>query len=229
MKKPKTVQTAFSIYDIKESLGQGGAGIVYRVTDEAGDEFAIKVLDSSRATKEKLKRFENEYRFCSQNLHPNIIYVYDSGITAENSPFFLMKRYDSSLRPMVGGLKYPDILKLFSKILNGVEAAHLKGVVHRDLKPENILIKNAGEELVIADFGIAHFTEEELHTIVETKENDRLANFRYAAPEQMLRGLSVDHRADIYALGLIFNELFTGQLAHGTNFKQNIDISSEHN
>jgi len=102
-------------------------------------------------------------------------------------------------------------------MLDGVEAAHLLGVNHRDLKPENVLYDERSKTLVVADFGAAEFTEEELYTVVETKPGERIANFQYAAPEQKVRGGAVDHRADIFALGLILNEMYTGQVPSGTN------------
>lgn len=219
MKKPKEVRSTFAIYTIKDVIGQGGSGIVYNATDDADELVAIKILDPTKATREKVKRFENEYRFCSSNRHQNIIQVFDHGLTDNGAPFFVMKLYDSCLRLLIGKLKHSEILKIFGKILDGLEAAHLQGVVHRDLKPENILIKESGKELVVTDFGIARFAIEDLYTAVETKDGTRLANFQYAAPEQRVRGTDVDHRADIYALGLMLNELFTGQLALGTNFK----------
>jgi eukaryotic-like serine/threonine-protein kinase len=74
-------------------------------------------------------------------------------------------------------------------------------VFHRDLKPENILYDRNADRLVVADFGIAHFEEDQLLTAVETKDRERLANFKYAAPEQGIRGRPVDHRADIFAFG----------------------------
>jgi serine/threonine protein kinase len=111
------------------------------------------------------------------------------------------------------------VLFYFNQILDGVEAAHLQQVIHRDLKPENILYDEKQDLLLIADFGIAHFEEEALYTSVETSPNTRLANFQYAAPEQRNRGAIVDHSADIYALGLILNEMFTGQVPHGTGYK----------
>ena len=89
---------------------------------------------------------------------------------------------------MKEGLKKDHILPLFSQLLNGVEAAHLRKVIHRDLKPENILYDPRGNRVIVADFGIAQFQEEELYTAVETKAEDRLANFQYAAPEQRKRG-----------------------------------------
>ena len=99
-----------------------------------------------------------------------------------------------------------------------MEAAHLRNITHRDLKPENILYEKTTDRLVVADFGIAEFTQEELYTAVETKPDTRLANFLYAAPEQRSRGNPVDQRADIYALGLMLNESFTGAVPQGTGF-----------
>jgi serine/threonine protein kinase len=117
---------------------------------------------------------------------------------------------------------------LFVQILDGIEAAHLRGVCHRDLKPENVLFDKQTRTLVIADFGIAHFEEDDLHTIVETGADERLANFLYAAPEQKVRGATVDIRADIYALGLMLNEMFTSAVPQGTGFKRIADVSQNH-
>jgi len=149
--------------------------------------------------------------------------VTDHGNYAQDmkySPFYVMPLYDGSMRKLLNsGLPNEKALKYFANILDGVEAAHLQGVIHRDLKPENILYDNKNDILLIADFGIAHFKEDELFTAVETRDSTRLANFLYAAPEQRSRVLAVDHRADIYALGLILNEMFTGQVPHGTKYK----------
>ena len=95
----------------------------------------------------------------------------------------------------------------------------MKNVVHRDLKPENILYDHDSNTLLIADFGIAWFAEDELYTAVETKDNGRLANFQYAAPEQRDRGAQVDQRADIYSLACILNEMFTPEIPYGTAYK----------
>jgi serine/threonine protein kinase len=103
----------------------------------------------------------------------------------------------------------------------------LQGVVHRDLKPENILYESVTQLPAIADFGIASFTEELLVTQVETLPTQRLANFQYAAPEQRIPGSSVSASADIYALGLILNETFTGTVPHGTEYRLIIQISKE--
>jgi serine/threonine protein kinase len=137
-----------------------------------------------------------------------------------------MQRYGGSLRDvMQAGLAPDRVLPLFSQILDGVEAAHLQQVVHRDLKPENILYDRGSDRLAIADFGIAQFSEDLIVTLVETAPSQRLANFQYAAPEQRVKGQKVAQEADIYALGLILNEMFTGTVPHGTQYRliENID------
>jgi serine/threonine protein kinase len=128
----------------------------------------------------------------------------------------------------MGNLMPDKIMTLFSQILNGVEAAHLANVWHRDLKSENVLYEQRENRVLVADFGITHFEEEEIYTAVETKLADRLANFQYSAPEQRVRNAKVDHRADIFALGLILNELFTGEILQGAGYKKIADITNNH-
>jgi serine/threonine protein kinase len=140
-----------------------------------------------------------------------------------------MPLYDGSLRDLLkAGISPHKVLNYFAQILDGVEAAHIQSVVHRDLKPENILYAAGNDRLVIADFGIARFEEDELYTAVETKDSTRLANFQYAAPEQRSRGTEPDQRADIYALGLILNEMFTGEIPSGTGYKTIAKVTSDY-
>lgn len=220
MKKPKQVRTTYATYILDALLGEGGSGVVYGATDIDGERYAIKFISPEKANGEKLKRFQNELAFCSKHKHPHLIRVLDNGITVEGAPFFVMPRYEGSLRLLMGMLDPDRAMRLFVRILDGVEAAHRLGVVHRDLKPENILVNRDEEMPVLADFGIARFAEDELFTAVETKLQSRLANFEYAAPEQRSRGQTVGVPADIYALGLILNELFTGHVPHGTGFQR---------
>ena len=139
-----------------------------------------------------------------------------------------MRRYQCSLRKLMGdGISSDAVLPLFSNILDGVEAAHLKGVVHRDLKPENILYDGDSGTLAIADFGTARFTEDIVATLVETGDEQRLANFQYAAPEQRKPGQPVGVPADLYALGLILNEMFTGVVPQGTEYQPISSVSEE--
>ena len=217
------VETTFTTFAATDILGEAGSGRVYKAIDEVGTIFAVKVLDPSKTNKEKLKRFKNELLFGQRNQHRNIITVVDHGTlkdTNRTSPFYVMPYYHTSLHSLLTArLDRNQVPRYFAQLLDGVEAAHLQGVVHRDLKPENVLYDRQTETLVVADFGVAHFQEEELYTVVETAPNTRLANFQYAAPEQRARGLEVDHRADIYALGLILNEMFTSEVPQGTDYK----------
>jgi serine/threonine protein kinase len=222
LKKPLVFETAFSTYTADEQINQGGSGRIYHALDESGDIFAIKLLDPAKASKGRLKRFRNEIGFCSRNPHPNIVSVLDWGYhlgVGQKTIFYVMPLYACSLRTLIDdGLSHEKILPYFEQILCGVEAAHLKGVIHRDLKPENVLFDNRKDLLLVADFGIAHFKEEDLVTPVETKASDKLANFQYAAPEQRSRGQVIDQRADIFALGLILNEMFTHSIPQGPGY-----------
>jgi serine/threonine protein kinase len=221
--RPITFETAFSKYVASSILGEGGAGKVYDVVDETGNRFAIKALDPEKASREKIKRFKNELYFCLRNQHKNIITVLDHGVhyfDKKSTPFYVMPFYPKSLRDLISsGINVDKSIIYFGQMLDGVEAAHLQKVNHRDLKPENILYDPQDDCLLIADFGTAQFSEEELYTLVETKPGTRLANFQYAAPEQRARGQHIDHRADIFALGLMLNEIFTKETPQGTNYK----------
>src|SRR5215467_7896903 len=153
-KTTPTFVTPFATFTAVSILGQGGAGRVYHVRDETGKDAAIKVLDPARATKERTRRFKNEYTFCQRNKHPNIITVLDIGIGQDATTlFYVMPLAQGSLRNLVkNGIQADAILKHFGEILNGVESAHLQNVWHRDLKPENILVLD-DSRLAIADFG----------------------------------------------------------------------------
>ena len=223
LKKKFVFQTTFETFTANEIIGQGGAGYVYKCQDVNGNVFAVKLLNPKNVTSDRQKRFKNEVSFCRQTDHPNVLKILSDGpYTQEGKsvPFYIMPLYDSSLRDLLKqGIKTDQVLPLFSQLVNGVEAAHLKKVIHRDLKPENFLYNSTEKRIVVADFGIARFQEEELYTAVETRAEERLANFQYAAPEQRRRGMTTDERTDIYALGLILNEMFTGEIPQGTNYK----------
>jgi serine/threonine protein kinase len=128
---------------------------------------------------------------------------------------------------MRSGINGGDVLPLYNQVLDAVEAAHLLGTVHRDIKPENILYDDATQLLVLADFGIARFQEDALATTIHTSPSERLANFAYAAPEQRVPGADVDARADIYALGLLLNEMFTGQIPLGSGIRSIKDAAPQ--
>jgi serine/threonine protein kinase len=223
------IKTAFESYTVGRQLGQGGSGVVYEVRDPDGVLFAAKVLDQTKAERNRLKRFKNEADFCSRNKYKNIIKVVGVGVTNGGSSFYVMPLYSRTLRDLMAmGIRQEDVLSLYGQILDGVEAAHLQNIWHRDLKPENILWGPAERALVVADFGIAHFEEEELFTAVETKAGEKLANFLYAAPEQKIRGKAVDQKADVYALGLMLHEMFLGEPPLGTGHRKVADVAPEY-
>lgn len=227
-KKGDVLKTAFDEYTIVRPKGAGASGEVYEIVDVDGSAFAAKVLDPTRVTSVRLKRFKNEIHFCFRNSHSNIVRVIASGLGPDGAPFFVMPLYSETMRELLGRkLEASAVLPYFGQILDGVEAAHLQNVWHRDLKPENILFDATQKQLVVADFGIAHFEEDELLTAVETRNNERLANFLYSAPEQRIRGRAVDSKADIYALGLMLNEMFTGTVPQGTGFRTIAQAASD--
>lgn len=214
--------TAFNEYETESILGEGGAGIVYKAKDLSGKTFAVKILRPQSKTSEKFKRFKNELNFGFKNEHSHVIKVLEYGeveYKGDPTSFYVMPYFPETLRGLIEkGISSDKALEYYSHILDGVEAAHLQDVWHRDMKPENILYDPESDSLIVADFGIAHFSQEQLYTVVETKKSDKLANFQYAAPEQREKGEQVDFRADIYSLGLILNEMFTGKVPQGTDF-----------
>lgn len=232
MKRPASIETATSVYAVESQLGQGGFGIVYRVRAESGGVFAAKCAPPSPRSSNAIRRFKNELHFCQRNQHKHIVPVLDSGFIQTDEgkvPFYVMPLYDGTLREATRPELLPNRkIRHIEMILDGLAAAHALGIVHRDLKPENILWSKSDDTIVIADFGIAHFAEDALITAVETRPNERLANFQYAAPEQRMRGHAVGPQADNFAVGLMLHELFTGELPVGTNYRQVRDIDSEH-
>lgn len=219
---PLVLETIFGTYQLDEVVGEGGCGRVYGGKDFDGNNVAVKVINEKAPT-DKRRRFKNELSFLAGNKHPNIVTALDQGLAQAGKiigAFYVMRRYDSSLRELMRvGIDPSKVLPYFSQILDGVEAAHLKGVVHRDLKPENILHDASADTLAVGDFGAARFVEELLVTRVQTDKAQRLANFQYAAPEQRKTGVTVGIPADIWALGMILNEMFTGTPPHGTDYK----------
>ncbi|MGE5474874.1 MAG: serine/threonine-protein kinase [Ignavibacteriales bacterium] len=231
--KGTVLYTAFEEYTVKDGqIGQGGNGKVFHVVSSENESFAIKAIDKSTTTKDKIKRFKNEINFCLKNDHPNIIKVVDYGVYKSEKLdclFYVMPYYNCTLRDEIkNGIEPERVIKIFSQILRGLDFAHQKGVWHRDIKPENILYDTNNGMAIIADFGIAHFCSDDLITAIETKVGERLANFIYAAPEQGIKGKIVDGKADVFALGLILNEMFTKTVISGSKYKKILDCCEKY-
>lgn len=226
------LSTAYDDYTIKKQIGQGGSSTVFLATSTDGAEVAIKAVTRNSNNKDKIKRFKNEMNFCLKNDHPNIVKIIDYGLYETDKLdclFYVMPFYDSNLRKEIEkGIDSKKIIDIFMQLLLGIGFAHEKGIWHRDVKPENILYDTTNNIVIIADFGIAHFCEEAIITEVETRPADRLANFMYAAPEQRTKGIPVDGRVDIFALGLILNEMFTKVVISGSKYKKINDVNEEY-
>jgi Protein kinase domain len=193
-------------YRIVSLLGRGGMGEVYRANDLLlGQTVALKFLPVEWTSDEgTLARFRNEVRIARQISHPNVCRVYDIG-EAEGTTYLSMEYVDgedlASLLRRIGRLPQDKALEIARRLCAGLAAAHDKGVVHRDLKPANIMLDGQGQ-LRITDFGLAGVAGE--------LKDIRSGTPGYLAPEQ-LSGLEVTARSDIYALGVVLHEVFTGK------------------
>lgn len=198
-------------YRIIAMLGKGGMGEVYRATDlTLGQSVALKFLPTLATSDARwLERFHSEVRIARQVSHPNVCRVYDIG-EADGLPFLSMEYVDgedlATLLRRIGRLPADKAIEISRKACAGLAAAHSKGVVHRDLKPHNIMLDRHGEVL-ICDFGLAAVSTE--LNAVEIRQGTPA----YMAPEQ-LKGTQVTQASDIYSLGLVLYELFTGKRAY---------------
>lgn len=229
LKKNDILNTSFDTYKVLDSsIGNGGNGTVYKVQNTDGGIFAAKVVCKTNLSQEKIKRFRNEINFCQKYTHPNVISIIDRGYLSKGTEeylFYIMPFYQHNLKKKIENKLQEEVaIKYFLQICEGLKFAHSHGSVHRDIKPDNILIDNA-DNCVVADFGIAHFEDFDKITAVSTKESSRLANFTYHAPEQGLKGCDYTKATDIFALGLILNEMFTGQVPAGDMYKKISEVS----
>ena len=200
-------------YRVITMIGRGGMGEVYRASDlKLKQPVALKFLPEAVAAKPGLlDRFHGEVRIARQVSHPNVCRVYDIG-EAEGSAFISMEYVDGEdlggLLRRIGRLPHDKAVEIARKLCAGLAAAHAKGVLHRDLKPANIMIDGRGQVLIM-DFGLAALADQVAGAEV------RNGTPAYMAPEQ-LAGKEVSERSDIYALGLVLYEVFTGQRAFKT-------------
>lgn len=231
LKKNGILNTSFDTYIILDSsIGNGGNGTVYKVKNNDGNIFAVKVICKTGLSKEKIKRFKNEIGFCQKYSNSHIISVIDNGfVQVEDKEylFYVMPYFECSLRHIISTISIEESINYFLQICEGLKFAHSKSCIHRDIKPENILIDKMKNTCVIADFGIAHFCEDDKKTIIETKETSRLANFTYHAPEQV-NSQNTTPTIDIFALGLMFNEMITKSVPAGDSYKKIADINSDY-
>lgn len=224
----------FPALEILSLLGAGGMGAVYKARQKGLDRLvALKILPEEFGHDVKFAlRFTREARTLAKLNHPNIVSVFEFG-HVEEVYYFLMEYVDgSTLRDVVraGQLAPEHALAIVPHLCDALQYAHDQGFVHRDIKPENILM-GADGSVKIADFGLSRIVRNENQATQQTaltQAHQVLGTPRYMAPEQLDGSPNIDHRADIYSLGVVFYEMLTGELPVGRfeapSHKVHIDV-----
>ena len=212
------IAARFPELEVIEWVGQGGMGVVYKVRQRSLDRVAaLKVLPEALGQDPSFaERFTREARTLAKLRHPHIVGVYEFG-EREGQHYLLMEFVDGvTLRELMnqGSLTPAEALAIVPQVCSALQDAHDAGVVHRDIKPENVLLDRAGR-VKVADFGLAKLTQKGLHDVTLTGTHQVMGTFQYMAPEQIRTPAQVDHRADIFSLGVVFYEMLTGELPVG--------------
>jgi HAMP domain-containing protein len=205
-------------YEVLSTLGKGGMGVVYRARDLTLDDIvALKVLRGEMLKDDPthLERFKQEIKLARRITHRNVLRTHDFGETA-GTPYISMEYLEGvTLKDLIrnkGALPVPVGLRIAKQMCQGLEAAHLQGVVHRDIKPQNMLILPETGDLKIMDFGIARVQAVKPGAEAGlTTAGTVMGTPDYMSPEQA-QGLPADFRSDIYSLGIVLFEVFTGAL-----------------
>ena len=204
-------------YLIERLIGAGGMGMVYLAKHEnLHRHAAIKVLlENLSANPQIRERFIQEARLMGSLDHPNIVTLYD--FTTEPKLSLIMefvdgRGLDEMIGQDVGPIPWEKALPLFTQILDGIGYAHSKGIVHRDIKPANILISKEGQ-VKVTDLGIAKIAGQQ----GMTRTGVQMGTLRYESPEQIQGAKDVDHRSDIYSLGMTLYEMLAGRLPFDTD------------
>ncbi|MBX9770744.1 MAG: serine/threonine protein kinase, partial [Candidatus Obscuribacterales bacterium] len=215
-----TAQVLADKYEILDVLGTGGMGVVYKARHLLMKRIvAIKMLHESLTANEVMrKRFEQEAQAISSLNHPNILTVYDFGITEDNKPYLVVEFLEgTSLEEVLndeGAIDSSRVMHIFKQATSGLAQAHEKGIIHRDLKPGNIMLITVSEQpdfVKIVDFGIAKLVQESTEqNIGLTATGEVFGSPLYMSPEQC-RGRKLDNRSDIYSLGCVMYHSLSGK------------------
>lgn len=218
----KIIENNFKIIDDKYILdsfvGSGGNSIVYSCHTQEGKEYAVKILKNVLYGK-NLKRYKEEVSFQKKSEHNKIVKIYDSGtilVNNKNHEYYVMDKYKCDFKKMILEKRYSfeQLIRYYLDICEALLYIHNKGIIHRDIKPENVLYDEVNDIVLLGDFGIAHFKKGN-----KTTRKEQLTNFDYHAPEQKKNGSKkIGKYTDIYAMGLILNEIFTNQIPNGTQY-----------
>lgn len=203
----------FAELEVQELIGRGGMGAVYKARQKNLDRVvALKILPPEIGrSPEFARRFAQEAQAMAKLSHPHIVPIHDFGQRG-NFYYFIMEFMDGlNLRQIMnsGNVSPKEALAIVPQICEALQYAHNQGIVHRDIKPENILLNKNGE-VKIADFGLAKLMSS---PAPDQPQREKICGTpQYMAPEQVQRPGEVDHRADIYSLGVVFYQMLTGQL-----------------
>lgn len=215
---PAELAKHFRQLEILELIGKGGMGAVYKARQLKLDRFvAVKILPPEFVAEPAFaERFTREARALAGLSHPNIVTVFDFGQADEL--YYLTMEYveGTNLRQLIETrrLQPHEALAIVPQLCEALQFAHNEAVVHRDIKPENILVDRQGR-VKIADFGLAKLLNKAHNAPSLTATHHVMGTPQYMAPEQMRGASAVDHRADIFSLGVVFYEMLTGELPIG--------------
>jgi serine/threonine protein kinase len=203
-------------FELVSRIGVGGMGSVYEAVDPRTTEtVAVKFLDTQPgANDEREQRFRREIEILKHLNHPHIVRVLNTGTSEEDVPYFVMEFVGGGTlreRMKFQAVHAEEVLRVVRQISSALDYLHGNGVIHRDLKPENVLVLDDGT-IKLTDFGISSITADAPSQLTTTGQV--LGTFEYMSPEQRHR-LPVDHRADIYSLGILTYELLTGRRPAG--------------
>lgn len=217
-------------YQIFKRIGEGALGVVYEGKhQDLQRRTALKVLKPEVCTEESIKSFKNEVKLSSQLTHPNTISIYDYGRTDNNLFYYAMEFVNgmdlSAFLKITGPIHYERVIFLLKQVCGSLSEAHKMGLVHRDIKPHNIMICNQGgisDFIKVLDFGL----------VVNCQEQDRKDTLSgtplFMAPETVLNSGQIDHKADIYALGVTAFYLLTGQYPIADETFSSVEVLQKH-
>jgi hypothetical protein len=206
--------TAVGAYQLGERIGTGGMGTVYRAVGPDDVAVAVKLLHPDATRGELSDRLRREGEVLRRLIHPRVVRLIDVG-DADGAPYLVTELVEGQDLAAILAARRPSLAEAIGWLIDvcaGVAAAHAAGIVHRDLKPANVLIDRSGTAKVV-DFGLALLPGDAVATL--TRTDVALGTINYLAPEQRRSASTVDGRADVYALGVMFYELVTGDLPLG--------------
>lgn len=216
----EALQAVLPQYEVTSFIARGGMGAVYKGVQKAlRRTVAIKILPPGADEGHDLhfaERFKLEAQSMARLSHPGIVAVYDAGETATGLLFFVMEFVEGTdLQQFIrkqGRLLPEQAIALTAHICDALAFAHEEGIVHRDIKPSNVMLDKRGR-VKVADFGLAKAMN--LESLMLTRSDVAVGSPDFVAPEAMIPGVKVDHRADLYAVGVMFYEMLTGKIPRG--------------